>query len=89
MVLDLARLRRQRFTAEALALAAAFDLNDVEVLHLMTGPDRATIPERWAVVPTRTSERGPGLRHWADGVKPWQEALTPEREVWRRHAIAA
>ena len=35
------------------------------------------------------AERGPGLRHWADPVKPWQDRLTPERELWQRHAVAS
>jgi len=88
MVLDLDRLRRERSVPEGLALADAFRLRDREVLHLLAGPDRATLPERWAVVPTRTPERGPGLRHWADPVKPWHGRLTSERELWQRHAVA-
>jgi hypothetical protein len=89
MVFDLERLRERRSVPEGLALADAFTLRDREVLHLMTGPGRASIPERWAVVPTRTAERGPGLRHWADPVKPWRhDRLTPERELWQRHAVA-
>jgi hypothetical protein len=88
LVLDLDRLRRDGFTAQALALAEEFGLDDVEALHYLCGPDRATVPERWAVVPTRTPERGPGLLYWADGVKPWQQALTPERDAWRRRAAA-
>ena len=43
LVLDLARLRQEGFTPAALALAEAFALGDVEVLHLMAGPNRATI----------------------------------------------
>ena len=84
MVLDLERLRGQRSVPEGLALADAFTLRDREVLHLLTGPDRATVPERWAVVPTRTPERGPGLRHWADPVKPWHGRAHP-----RTRAVAA
>ena len=88
LVLDLGRLRREGFMDEGLRLASTFRLNDVEILHFLTGPNRARVPERWAVVPTRTPERGPGLRHWADAPKPWNDVLTPERELWRRHAVA-
>jgi hypothetical protein len=88
LVLDLDRLRRDGFTAQALPLVDEFGLDDVEALHYLYGPDRATVPERWAVVPTRTPERGPGLLYWADGVKPWRQALTPERDEWRRRAAA-
>jgi hypothetical protein len=85
-VADLARLRRERFGGRALALVRAFGLTDVEAFHYLVGADRAELPERWAAVPTRTPERGPGLLHWADGVKPWQRRLTPERDRWRRYA---
>ena len=88
VVLDLGRLRREGFMDEALKLARTFRLNDVEILHFLMGPDRARVPEQWAVVPTRTPERGAGLRHWADAPKPWNDALTPERELWHRHAVA-
>ena len=88
LVLDLGRLRREGFMDEGLKLASTFRLNDVEILHFLVGPDRAHVPAPWAVVPTRTPERGPGLRHWADAPKPWNDVLTPERELWRRHAVA-
>jgi glycosyl transferase family 8 len=86
MVLDLDRLRREGFRDQALALAGEFALTELDVLHYLTGPDRAAIPERWAAVPTRTPEREPGLIHWASAVKPWHAVLTPERERWRAYA---
>ena len=88
LVLDLERLRRDRFREEALALADEFALQEREVLHYVFGPGRAEVPERWAVVPTRTPERGAGLLYWPDRVKPWHPVLTPERDRWRR-AVAA
>jgi hypothetical protein len=89
VVLDLARLRRDGFMDEGLRLARTFALKDVEILHFTVGPDRVQVPERWAAVPTRTPERGPGLQHWADAPKPWSDVLTPERELWQRHAVAS
>ena len=89
MVLDLARMRADGFSGRALPLVEAFGLDGLEALHYLTGPDRATIPARWATVPTRMPVRGPGLIHWADRVKPWQSVLTPERDRWRRLAAAS
>jgi lipopolysaccharide biosynthesis glycosyltransferase len=86
LVLDLARMRAEDFSGQALPLVEQFGLNSLEVLHYLTGRDRAIVPEHWATVPTRTPIRGPGLIHWADRVKPWQSVLTPERERWRRLA---
>jgi hypothetical protein len=88
LVLDLGRMRREGFMEEGLKLASTFRLNDVEILHLMMGPNRALVPERWAVVPTRTPERDARLLHWADPPKPWNDVLTPERGLWHRHAVA-
>ncbi|MGZ8647247.1 MAG: hypothetical protein ACXW08_01190 [Solirubrobacteraceae bacterium] len=86
LVLDLARMREEGFSREALPLVEEFGLGDIEALHYLVGPDRASVPPDWAVVPTRSPLRGPGLVHWADRVKPWQPELTPERDRWRRHA---
>jgi hypothetical protein len=85
LVLDLERLHRDGLAEHARALAAEYRLSGPEVLHYLVGPRRAVVPERWAVVPTRSPERGPGLIHWADPVKPWQPELTPERDRWRAH----
>ena len=65
-----------------------FGLDDAEVLHYVFGPQHAVVPDRWALVPTRLPRRGPGLLHWADAIKPWQQPLTPGRDEWRRYAAA-
>jgi hypothetical protein len=88
LVLDLARLRRDGFTGQALPLIEAFGLDDLEALHYLIGGDRAVVPEEWAFAPTRSLPRGPGLIYWPDKVKPWQRELTPARDRWRRQAAA-
>jgi hypothetical protein len=85
LVLDLARLRAERFGPRALELVQAYGLDDLEALHYLVGPQRAEVPARWATVPTRMPVREPGLIHWADGVKPSQGELVPERERWRAY----
>ena len=85
LVLDLARLRSERFGERALELALEYGLDDLEVLHYLFGPDHAELPPRWATVPTRSPQRDPGLFYWADAVKPSQPELTPERERWRAY----
>ena len=85
LVLDLARLRAERFGERALELVEQYGLDDLEVLHYLFGPEHAELPQRWATVPTRTPQREPGLLYWADGVKPSQPELTPERERWRAY----
>jgi len=48
LVLDLERMRRDGFSRQALPLAREFDLRELEVLHYLAGPARATIPARLA-----------------------------------------
>jgi hypothetical protein len=48
MVLDLERMRRDGFIRQALPLVWEFGLRDLEALHYLAGPDRATIPREWA-----------------------------------------
>jgi hypothetical protein len=85
LMLDLPRLRAERFGRRALELVQEYGLDDLEVLHYLIGPEHAELPARWAVVPTRMPQREPGLLYWADGVKPVQPELTPERERWRAY----
>jgi hypothetical protein len=85
LVLDLERLRAERFGERALELVQQYGLDDLEVLHYLFGPEHAELPQRWATVPTRMPQRAPGLLYWADGVKPSQPELTPERERWRAY----
>jgi hypothetical protein len=46
LVLDLARMRGGGFSGQALPLVQEFGLRELEVLHYLAGPDRATIPAR-------------------------------------------
>ena len=47
LVLDLERMCRERFSAQALPLVQEFGLRELEVLHYIAGPDRADVPERF------------------------------------------
>ena len=82
LVLDLARARDERFLAEYLPYVEEFGLTLRDVLHFAVGPHRAVVPERWQCVPTRSTVEHPGLLHWADPVKPWQDGYTAGQEQW-------
>ena len=49
-----------------------------------TGP---SCPEHWDCVPTHTAVGRPGLVHWADPVKPWDDGYTAEQERWLAAAV--
>jgi hypothetical protein len=82
LVLDLARARNDAFVAEYLPYVEEFGLNLRDVLHFAAGPDRALVPECWDWVPTRAAVARPGLVHWADPVKPWDDGYAAEQERW-------
>jgi Glycosyl transferase family 8 len=82
LVLDLARARSAGFVAEYLPYVVEFGLTLRDVLHLALGPHRAVVPEQWDWVPTRSPVAGPGLVHWADPVKPWDDGYTAGQEQW-------
>jgi len=44
LVLDLDRMRRDGFSAQALPLVREFGLRELEVLHYLAGPNHATVP---------------------------------------------
>ena len=54
------------------------------MLHFAIGPHRAVLPEHWDYVPTRSSPGAPGLVHWADPVKPWDDGYIAEQDRWLR-----
>jgi hypothetical protein len=88
MVLDLARMRRERFAHVAVGLGLAYALNEREVLHYLAGADRSEVPSEWAHVPTRSPETGPGLTHWTGETKPWEDLFVPRQELWLRYTDA-
>ena len=82
LVVDLARARADKFVEEYLPYVVEFGLTLRDVLHFAVGPDRAVVPEQWNCVPTRSSVTAPGLVHWADPVKPWDDGYTAEQDLW-------
>jgi hypothetical protein len=86
LVLDLARARSGAFVEEYLPYVQEFGLTLRDVLHFAVGPHRVVVPQHWNCVPTRCAVAQPGLLHWADPVKPWDDGYTAEQDRW--HAVA-
>jgi lipopolysaccharide biosynthesis glycosyltransferase len=88
LVLDLARMRADDFTANFLPLVPRFGLHDQDVLNAYVGPDRAELDERWNVLPVLQVREiaTPGIIHFIGGLKPWGDELAPDRERWQHYA---
>ena len=86
LVLDLARMRADRFVAEHLPLVARFGLNDQHILNAYVGPNRAELDRRWNALPMFEDVTEPGIIHFAGALKPWGDQLVPYRDRWQRYA---
>lgn len=82
LVLDTARLRATGLLASAVPYVEEFGLTGRELLHFQVGADRAVVPVRWHVVPTRSVAADAALLHWPGPVKPWSADAAPLQEVW-------
>jgi len=82
VVLDLARLRRDRFVPEFVPMVWTYGLDAREVLNAYAGPDRLELPARWNLSPLLEQVVEPGVVHFAAVGEPWQDELVPERGRW-------
>ncbi len=72
MVLDLDRMRRDRFVERFVPMAGRFGLHDQDVLNAYTGPERAELDQRWNSFPVAESLPDARLLHYAGAGKPWR-----------------
>lgn len=86
LVLDLARMRKDRFVADLLPLAYRFGLHDQDLLLAYCGHDRLELPSHWNALPLLEDITEPGIVHYAGAGKPWGGPLVPGREIWSRWA---
>jgi lipopolysaccharide biosynthesis glycosyltransferase len=79
-------MRDDDFVANYLPMVPRFGLHDQDVLIAYVGPDRAELDKRWNALPILEEITARGIVHFAGGVKPWDEELTPYREQWQHYA---
>lgn len=85
MVLDLDRMRTDRFSERFLPWVAAFGLNDQQLLNCYAGARRAPLDRAWNAFPGHEllPDR-PRIVHFAGHRKPWEPAYVLLREEWER-----
>lgn len=86
MVLDLARMRQDRFVERFVPMATRFGLHDQDVLNAYAGPGRAELDPAWHTLPVLETVEEPRLVHFAGAGKPWQDRLVPGGRLWREYA---
>jgi lipopolysaccharide biosynthesis glycosyltransferase len=83
MVLDLARMRADRFTADFAGMAGRYGFNDQDVLCCYAGSHVAALDPRWNAFPNReVVPEDVRLVHYAGEAKPWQALRLPAQEFW-------
>lgn len=85
MVLDLARMRTDRFCERFLPYANNFGMNDQHILNVYVGADRVSLGPEWNARPSQEDVVAPKIVHWAGGQKPWDEGYVSYKAAWRRH----
>lgn len=82
LVLDLDRLRADRFVERFAPLAAQYGLNDQDILLAYAGADRVELDPAWNALPVHEPVDGARIVHYAGAGKPWQDRLVPSGELW-------
>lgn len=85
LVLDLARMRADRFSQTFLPLAARYGLNDQDVLLAYAGADRVELESRWNAWPIMEVLDDPATVHYVGSTKPWLPARAPGQEHWEEY----
>jgi lipopolysaccharide biosynthesis glycosyltransferase len=83
LVMDLGRMRLDRFCQTYLGWPTRYGLHDQELLIYAFGDDRAELPERWNMWPAHEPVLDPAVLHWLGPYKPWKPIRVPEQDRWR------
>ena len=82
LVLNLDRMRQDRFDTDFLPWASAYGLDDQQLLNIYAHRRRIPLAAGWNVFPAREELRGPRLIHWAGRSKPWMTDYIAGKEHW-------
>jgi lipopolysaccharide biosynthesis glycosyltransferase len=85
LVMDLARMRADRFTRTYLGWVERYGLDDQDVMLAYAGSDRQVLPPAWNALPYLEPVEQPKVVHWAQGGKPWSAQLAPFADLWRTY----
>jgi lipopolysaccharide biosynthesis glycosyltransferase len=86
LVLDLARMRADKFAEEYLPFAGSYGFNDQDILNAYAGAGRAPLDGKWNALPVIEEIVEPGIVHYAGAGKPWEADLVPYGGLWRDYA---
>lgn len=82
MVLNLRKMREDRFCESYIPYLSYFDFSDQELLYFYTGGSRVVLEREWNSIPSHEYIIEPKIIHWAGPVKPWSSSYIPYRNAW-------
>lgn len=83
LLMDLAQMRSEHFTAEYVAYVETYGLNDQEILNCYAGSRYRKLDPVWNNWPTQETVTDPSIVHWAGWLKPWnQDLYVKYRGLW-------
>lgn len=83
LVMDLAQMRQEHFTADYVAYVETYGLNDQEILNCYAGSRYRKLDPVWNNWPTQETVTDPSIVHWAGWLKPWNKDLyVKSRDLW-------
>jgi lipopolysaccharide biosynthesis glycosyltransferase len=88
LVLDLDRMRADRFTPTFVPFAERYGFHDQDVLLAYAGGSRAELPPRWNAWPVIEVVEDPAIVHYLGPSKPWLPGRAPADEYWTTYAAA-
>lgn len=82
LVLDLQRMRSDRFSHTFLPWVGSYGLNDQDALLAYAGPDRKELAPRWNAWPVLEPLDSPAVVHYLGAGKPWGDTPTYAADLW-------
>ncbi|WP_084105184.1 glycosyltransferase family 8 protein [Demequina sp. NBRC 110056] len=91
LVINLALMRAEDFTATHLFLVESCAMNDQDVFNIYSRDRVVELDTRWNTVPSQDFEPEPWIIHWAGPAKPWNDHYVPFKERFEatRRAVEA
>lgn len=89
LVMDLKRMRSDRFSQTYVPWATRYGLNDQDVLLAYAGEERLDLAPRWNAWPLMEPMDDPGIVHFFGWYKPWGSLRAPGQEFWDDYQAAS
>jgi len=85
LVLNLERMREDKFVDRYVPYVERYGLNDQEVLNFYVGANRQVLDPKWNSVPLQEVIDAPAIVHWAGSSKPWQPRYVRYQDRWHQY----